>query len=91
MNQSVIVVGVLFSGLYLVYGAWMAATGIIGVIRHWTHSGVGWGEGPGHGHGPPSYGRLSEYAKSESRLLLGVGFLALGLLVAFALAYLSSH
>lgn len=88
MNQSVIVVGVLFSGIYLVYGAWLAATGIIGVIRHWNNSGTGW---EGAGQGPPSYRRLSEYAKSESRLLLGVGFLAFGLLVAFALAYFSSH
>jgi hypothetical protein len=88
MTESVNVVGVLISGVCLVYGTWLAATGILGVIRHWNTSGTGW-EGPSHGL--PSYRRLSEYAKSESRLLLGVGFLALGLLVAFALAYFSSH
>jgi hypothetical protein len=88
MSHVVIVAGVLISSVWMAYGTWLVATGVVGVIRHWNTSGMEW---EGAGHGPPSYRRLSEYAKSENRLLHGVTFLALGLLVALALAYFSLH
>jgi hypothetical protein len=88
MTQVVLVAGVLFGSVWLAYGAWLAATGVVGVIRHWNSNGMEW---EGTGHSSPSYQRLSEYAKSENRLLQGVTFLAFGLLIALALAYFSLH